>query len=174
MQKSYWSPTEPGCWRRRGINPLISVPPRRVAYARSHPPDGEGRAPVVAHSGEVREAALKLFEEIRGANYEHFLRGERGDEGAESSAAPASDNDRGWPLAGRTSSRTFSGCPIGSVWVGEVRIEEENRPCVPYRLELSEGGVLAGDLAFEYLDLGRGRRWCPVTAIEWFVEVGAP
>jgi hypothetical protein len=118
--------------------------------------------------------ALKLLEEIRGAKYEQFLRGEPGDGGTGSRAAPASDNDRGWPLAGRTSSRTFSGCPIRSVWVGEVRIDGENRPCVPYRLELSDGGVLAGDLAFEYLDLGRGRRWCPVTAIDWFMAGGAP
>jgi hypothetical protein len=122
----------------------------------------------------VREVALKLLEEIRGANYEQFLRGEPGDGGAESPGAPASDKDRRRPRSGRISSRTFSGCPIQSVWVGEVHIDQDRRPCVPYRLELSDGSVLAGDLAFEYLDLGRGRRWQPVEGVDWFLRGGIP
>lgn len=174
MRRNHWSPTEPVCWRRHGVRPAISVPSRRAAYTRSHALGAEERARVAAHSDEVRGVALKLFEEIRGADYEKFLRGESSDGDTGSRAALASDNGRVRPRAGRTSRRTFSGCPIQSIWVGEARIEGESRPCVPYRLELSDGGVLAGDLAFEYIDSGRGGRWYPVTGIDWFVEGGAP
>ncbi len=169
-RRCHWSPTKPACWRRRRIHRIISVRSRRVAHTRSDALPPQGRTYVAAHSDEARGVALKLFEQIRGADYEHFLRGEPGSGGAESRTAPAPDNDRRRPRAGRTSSRTFTGNPILSIEVGQVHIDGESRPRVPYRLTLSDGGVLAGDVTFEYVDLGEGAQWYPIDGIDWFLR----
>jgi hypothetical protein len=129
---------------------------------------GPGRA--TAPGCELRGAVLKLFEEIRDADYEQFLPGEPDDGGAESRAAPAADRSKS--DAAITSTHTFTGYPIASIEVGDVFLDDREKPTVPYRLTLTDGSVLAGDLVFEYVDRDGG--WYPVDSIEWLLGGEAP
>lgn len=158
---SRWSPARPRC-SRIGQDVPRREPQVQHGRRRSAPlPDP------MAHADEVRGAALKLFEDIRDADYDSFLRPARADEGKEApseatAATPSEEHDlENW------STHTFTGSPIVSIEVGAVFVDEENRPSVPYRLGLSDGSVLAGDLAFACIDVGRGPRWVPVGGIDW-------
>lgn len=170
--KAQWSPTEPPCWRH------FAGPPRSVMWARRAPEEGRpGRAVADrsyarAHAAEVRGVALKLFEEIQGVDYAHLLR----PDGPAPEASPQAEtvSSRAGEGQARASSRTLSECPLRSFGVADAYLDEAGRPCVPYRLELSDGGVIRGELAFEYLDFGSGGRWYPVDGLDWLLKGDGP
>ncbi len=173
--RSHWSPAEPACFRRWAGPVRKNMMWPRCLPGETRPGPGAadpGRATVDAW--ELRGAVLEVFEEIRGANYRQFLAGGPGNGGTDPRAGPRRDNARYRPRGGMTSPHTFTGCPIASIEVGDVFLDDRERPTVPYRLTLTDGSVLAGDLVFEYVDLGRGGCWYPVTGLDWLIEGSAP
>ncbi len=147
---------------------------RRVPDEGRPGPGAADRSYTLAHVAEVRGVARKLFEEIRDADYEQFLSADSRAPEAESHTESTAVSSGAREDPARVSCRTFRGCPIRSIWVGDAYIDGKSRPCVPYRLELSDGGGMSGNLAFEYLDLGGGGRWHPVEGIDWLLgEAGS-
>ena len=132
----------------------------------------EKLAQVRGNHEEIIQAAVQLLENIRNADYEHFL----------SSTSP------GWgkfPAAGsfymtrtnrpkwcRWVCNTFKENPIVSIEVGEVFfgnkeiMDKKGWPTVPYKLTLKNGKKLEGNLPFSYT---RGR-WLGMMGLDWHLE----
>jgi len=64
--------------------------------------------------------------------------------------------------------KTFKDRPIETVELGEVSTDKEDRPAVPYKLVLTDGTVLEGDLPFEYR--ARGQYWLAVHGLDWYLK----
>jgi len=134
----------------------------------------EKHAGAMEHPEEIVEAAEQLFEKIRNADYEHFLK-----------------KDVHWssfPIVGYYQTHhwfdvlvkwictTFKDNPIVQVEVGEVFKNPEvinqktELPTVPYKLTLKDGTVLEGNLPFEYnFDGGKGH-WHGIHGIDWHIK----
>jgi protocatechuate 3,4-dioxygenase beta subunit len=134
----------------------------------------EKHAGAMEHPEEIVEAAEQLFEKIRNADYEHFLK-----------------KDVHWssfPIVGYYQTHhwfdvlvkwictTFKDNPIVRVELGEVFKNPEvinqktGLPTVPYKLTLKDGTVLEGNLPFEYnFDGGKGH-WHGIQGIDWHIK----
>jgi len=134
----------------------------------------EKHAGAMEHPEEIVEAAEQLFEKIRNADYEYFLK-----------------KDVHWsnfPIVGYYQTHhwfdvlvkwictTFKDNPIVQVELGEVFKNPEmlnqntGLPTVPYKLTLKDGTVLGGNLPFEYnFDGGKGH-WHGIHGIDWHIK----
>ena len=134
----------------------------------------EKHACAMEHPEEIVEAAEYLFEKIRNADYEHFLK-----------------KDVHWssfPIVGYYQTHhwfdnlvkwictTFKDNPIIQVELGEVFKNPEvinkkkELPTIPYKLTLKDGTVLEGNLPFEYnFDGGKGH-WHGIHGIDWHLK----
>lgn len=134
----------------------------------------EKHAGAMEHPEEIVEATEQLFEKIRNADYEHFLK-----------------KDVHWnsfPIVGYYQTHhwfdhlvkwictTFQDNPIIQVELGEVFENPEiinkkkELPTIPYKLTLKDGTVLEGNLPFEYnFDGGKGH-WHGIQGIDWHLK----
>ena len=108
----------------------------------------------------IRQAAVRLFEAIRKADYENP---------GDWRAFPAPDSDYwvhsdapGWM---HWVCRHFRTNPIVAVELGEVFKGEGGRPTIPYKLIQKDGTVLQGNLPFEW-DV-RAQRWYGLEGLDW-------
>lgn len=169
--RSYWSPTPPSCWWSGRRRPGEVLQARHVPRRNTLLPDGRQLEYAAAHPDEVRSAALKLFQDVRDADYDSFLRSARAEKGKDAPLEHPAVTLSKEPDLRNWSCHIFTGSPIVSIEVGDALIDDENRPTVPYRLRLSDGGVLAGNLVFERIDCGRGPRWVPVGGVDWALHL---
>ncbi len=132
------------------------------------------------HAGEIKAAALLLFEKLRTADYADLL----------SYYRDGKWDPEGWkkfPTLGLYMVHTdypsfalwccthFKDNPIVDVQLGEVFIgdalivDKTGWPTVPYRLTLKDGATLAGNLAFNYDTNQDGGHWHGMEGIDWHV-----
>jgi hypothetical protein len=131
-------------------------------------------AEAVAHPQEVTQAATELFNKIRGADYDRFLKPDA--------------NWQQFPIVGYYQTHqwfdtlvkwigtTFKTNPIVTVELGQVYANpktinnQPGLPTVPYRLTLKDGATLQGNLPFEYnYDGGQGH-WHGIEGIDWHLQ----
>ncbi|MHC4525733.1 MAG: M56 family metallopeptidase, partial [Planctomycetota bacterium] len=129
----------------------------------------------------LSQLAKELFDKLRGANYEKVLSyynektGKWSRDGWKKLGIDYTVHTD-WPSFAVWVCRTLKDNPIVSVELGDVFISEkkdaaEKRfrvPAIPYKLTLQDGGVLEGDLYFEYRD--SGKRWQPAEGIDWHLQ----
>ena len=150
---------------------LTSRPPKKtdVQVESEKPKD------VLKHSAEVKEAAKQLFEKIRSADYDYFLRSKKPVWSKFPIGGHYMTHTR-WDKLVEWICKTFKGNPIVSVELGEVFIGDKEIkgktgwPTVPYKLTLRDGGVLEGDLAFEYNFDGGVGHWHGMEGIDWHLQ----
>ena len=126
------------------------------------------------HADEIIEAAERLFDRIRNADYDGFLTSEKNWNEFPTSgyymAHQRHDKLRVWIC------KTFRDNPIVSVELGEVFIGDKEIigkkgwPTVPYELTLKDGTVLEGDLAFKYDFFGGKDHWHGMEGIDWHLR----
>jgi hypothetical protein len=132
------------------------------------------QAQAMQNSQEVSRAAEELFNRIRGAKYDQFLK-------------PDADWHR-FPIFGYYQthqwfdvlvvwlSTTFKTNPIVSVELGQVYANpgeingQKGLPTVPYKVTLKNGAVLQGDLPFEYNHDGGKGHWHGIEGIDWHLQ----
>jgi hypothetical protein len=134
----------------------------------------EKQATAMEHPEEIVEAAEQLFEKIRNADYEHFLK-----KGAHWSSFPIVgyyQTHHWFDVLVKWICTTFKDNPIVQVELGEVFKNPEvinqktGLPTVPYKLTLKDGTVLEGNLPFEYnFDGGKGH-WHGIHGIDWHIK----
>ena len=123
---------------------------------------------------EIRQAAEQLFQKIRTADYDHFLK----------------DNVHwsGFPTVGyyqthhwfdvlvKWMCETFRANPIAGVELGEVFLNPEevngqkDLPAVPYRVTLQDGTVLEGNLPFQFAFDGDIPHWHGIEGLDWHLR----
>jgi len=114
--------------------------------------------------------AQKLFQDIRGADYQHFLTslGEDGAGGFPADYCVATD----FPAWVKWVCTTFSRNPIVEVQLGKVLRNDEGLPTVPYTLTLKDGATLSGNLPFR-CSVEHGRLvWQATTGLDWHLQPG--
>lgn len=118
------------------------------------------------HPEEIEQAAAKLFEAIRNADYERHRGGSYwqqfpgGD--VEYQVHHHADSWVKWIC------KNFAADPIESLEVGKMFEGEGGRPAVDYTVTLQSGRVLKGVLPFEYLP--RQQVWMGVHGIDWHLQ----
>lgn len=123
---------------------------------------------------EITQAANELFEKIRTADYDYFLK-------------PRANWQR-FPIVGFYQthhgfdnlvvwmSTTFKTNPIVKVELGKVVASpkevngQKGLPTVPYRLTLKDGSLLQGNLPFEYNFDGNKGHWHGLEGIDWHLQ----
>jgi len=130
----------------------------------------EKHARVTEHFDEVLAAARTLLEGIRDADYDYFLGGRE------------PDLSHPFPTVGRYMAntrhdlliewicKTFRQNPIMDIQLGDVFLNDDELPTVPYKLTLRDGAVLAGDLPFEYLIDDEGGHWHGKWGLDWHLQ----
>jgi len=131
-------------------------------------------AGAMEHPEEIVEAAELLFEKIRNADYEHFLK-----KGVNWSSFPIVgyyQTHHWFDVLVEWICTTFKDNPIVQVEFGEVFENPEvinqktGLPTVPYKLTLKDGTILEGNLPFEYnFDGGKGH-WHGIQGIDWHIK----
>jgi hypothetical protein len=134
----------------------------------------EKQASAMEHPEEIVEAAEQLFEKIRNADYEHFLK-----KGVHWSSFPIVgyyQTHHWFDVLVKWICTTFKDNPIVKVELGEIFENPEvinqktGLPTVPYKLTLKDGTVLEGNLPFEYnFDGGKGH-WHGIQGIDWHIK----
>jgi protocatechuate 3,4-dioxygenase beta subunit len=129
------------------------------------------------HPDEIVQAAEELFEKIRRADYDHFLK----------------DNAdwHDFPIVGyyqthhwfdvlvKWMSKTFKENPIVGVELGEVFENPEvindkkGLPTVPYKVTMQDGTVLQGNLPFEFNFDRDVAHWHGLHGIDWHLQDGS-
>lgn len=131
-------------------------------------------AQALDHPQEIKQAAQDLFERIRTAKYDDFLKD--------------SANWQPFPIVGfyqthkrfdflvKWMSQTFKTNPITRVEISDVFANpqaingHEGLPAVSYKLTLKDDTVLKGNLPFEYnFDGGKGH-WHGLEGIDWHLQ----
>ncbi len=123
---------------------------------------------------EITQAASDLFDKIRKADYDYFLK-------------PRANWQR-FPIVGFYQthqwfdnlvvwmSASFKTNPIANVELGKVFAcpkefnGQKGLPSVPYRLTLKDGSTLQGDLPFEYNFDGNKGHWHGLEGIDWHLQ----
>ncbi len=123
---------------------------------------------------EITRAAQTLFDKIRAANYDDFLK-----ENADWQTFPIVgfyQTHQWFDFLVTWMSRTFKTNPITRVELGEVFANPQKingyqgLPAIPYKLTLKDGTVLQGNLPFEYnFDGGKGH-WHGLEGIDWHLQ----
>jgi hypothetical protein len=126
------------------------------------------------HPEEIVQAAEQLFEKIRNADYDHFLK--------------KNSNWREFPIFGfyqthhwfdvlvKWLCETFRENPIVAVELGEVFKNpdvinnKKELPTVPYKVTLKDGTVLQGNLPFEFNFDGDIPHWHGIHGIDWHIQ----
>ncbi len=129
------------------------------------------------HPDEIVQAAEVLFEKIRNADYDRFLK--------------KNADWRDFPIVGyyqthhwfdvlvKWMCETFKGNPIVGVELGdvfenpEVINDKKGLPTVPYKLTLKDGAVLEGNLPFEFNFDGDVPHWHGLHGIDWHLQKGS-
>jgi protocatechuate 3,4-dioxygenase beta subunit len=134
----------------------------------------EKHASAMENPEEIVEAAEQLFEKIRNADYEHFLK-----KGVHWSSFPIVgyyQTHHWFDVLVKWICTTFKDNPIIQVELGEVFKSPEainqkiELPTIPYKLTLKDGTVLQGNLPFEYnFDGGKGH-WHGIHRIDWHIK----
>jgi protocatechuate 3,4-dioxygenase beta subunit len=134
----------------------------------------EKQAGAMEHPEEIVEAAEQLFDKIRNADYEHYLK-----KGVHWSSFPIVgyyQTHHWFDVLVEWICTTFKDNPIVQVELGEVFKNPEvinqktGLPIVPYKLTLKDGTVLEGNLPFEYnFDGGKGH-WHGIQGIDWHIK----
>jgi hypothetical protein len=112
------------------------------------------------HADEIRQEAARLFEAIRHADYTKPQAWR---------TFPSPDVEywvhRDAPGWTRWVCAHFRTNPIAQVDLGEVKLEANGRPAVPYRLRLEDRTVLEGVLPFEWR--ANSGRWEGLEGLDW-------
>ncbi len=137
--------------------PEIILHEETVAHAMDHPE-------------QFARMAQKLFQDIRGADYQYFLTSTNPDVGGEFPADYCAETrfDRwvNWVCT------TFSKNPITDVQLGKVFKGQDGLPAVPYTLTLKDGSALSGNLPFQ-CSIEQGRAvWQATTGLDWHLRPG--
>ena len=133
------------------------------------------------HADEIKQAARRIFENIRDADYAEILSYYRNGRNGKW----AQDGWKKFPTWGLYMVHTdypsfalwcsthFQDNPIvdiqlGDVFIGDTLVlDQTGWPTVPYKLTLKDGSTLAGNLPFRYVvDKGRGH-WHGMEGIDW-------
>ena len=131
-------------------------------------------AHAMEHPEEIVQAAEQLFEKIRNADYDRFLK--------------KNTNWRDFPIVGfyqthhwfdvlvKWLCETFRENPIVAVELGEVFKnpdvinDKKGLPTVPYKVKLKDGTVLQGSLPFEFNFDGDIPHWHGIHGIDWHLQ----
>jgi protocatechuate 3,4-dioxygenase beta subunit len=131
-------------------------------------------AHAMEHPEEIVQAAEQLFEKIRNADYDRFLK--------------KNSNWRDFPIVGfyqthhwfdvlvKWLCETFRENPIVAVELGEVFKnpdvinDKKELPTVPYKVTLKDGTVLQGSLPFEFNFDGDTPHWHGIHGIDWHLQ----
>ncbi len=123
------------------------------------------------HTEEITQAAKQLFENIRDANYDYFINSKIPDVWNEFPTAGYYTAYMGHNELVEWICKTFKNNPIVSITTGEVFVNENKLPTVPYKLSLKDGTVLEGNLPFEYeLIDGDKPHWHGIEGIDWHLQ----
>jgi len=134
----------------------------------------EKHAHAMDNAPEVLQAAADLFDKIRQADYEPFVR-----EKCDWQKFPLwgiYQTYKWFDVLVPWISRTFKDNPIVDVELGDVFISTQvisgrtGLPTVPYRLTLSDGALLQGNLPFEYNFDGDKGHWHGMQGIDWHLQ----
>ncbi|MBN2181459.1 MAG: hypothetical protein JW715_06065 [Sedimentisphaerales bacterium] len=145
-------------WHRGGKDWRQAIEDEKLACAMQNPE-------------EVVQAAEKIFEKIREADYDFFLDPNNKYSWQKFGISYMVHTD--YPSFVKWICTTFKSNPIVSVEVGEVFIGKKEIigktgwPTVPYKLTLKDGRILEGELPFNYSADGKGGHWHGMEGIDW-------
>lgn len=131
-------------------------------------------ANAMQYAPEVRLAAERLFDKIRTADYEHYLK--PGVPWGEFPIVGYYQTDHWFDVLVKWMCTTFKGNPIVKVELGQVFLNpkeingEKNLPTVPYEVTLKDGMVLKGNLPFEYSFDRDEPHWHGLHGIDWHLS----
>jgi hypothetical protein len=134
----------------------------------------ERRAHAMEHAAEVRLAAERLFENIKTADYEYYLR--EGVHWSEFSIVGYYQTHHWYDVLVKWICTTFKDNPIVNVELGQVFLNpeevnsEKNLPTVPYKITLKDGAKLEGNLPFKFTFDGDTPRWYGIHGIDWHLS----
>ena len=111
----------------------------------------------------VRQAAMRLFDAIRTANYE-----KPGDWRTFPSPDVEYQVYTDYPAWMRWICQRFRTNPIVAVDLGEVTQDAENHAAVPYKVTLNNGAKLQGVLPMQWD--ARGQQWFGVEGLDWHLD----
>lgn len=123
---------------------------------------------------EIRQAAEQLFQKIRTADYDHFLK-----DNVHWSSFPIVgyyQTHHWFDVLVKWMCETFRANPITGVELGEVFLNPEeingrkNLPTVPYRVTLQDGTVLEGNLPFQFAFDGDIPHWHGIHGLDWHLS----
>jgi hypothetical protein len=127
----------------------------------------DAEATVKKAAPDVAAAAKRLFEAIRGADYDHDWMKNKDWE-----HFPAKDVDytvaRNYPGWVRWVCREFKANPIQEVQLGQVFAGVDGHPTVHFALRLKDGKVLQGDLPFR--QNAKSKQWTGWKGIDWHLQ----
>ncbi len=122
------------------------------------------------HPDELIQAAEKLFNAIRDADYDSFVGGKNWNH------FPSDEVDyqvgRNYPGWVAWSCKTFANNSIQDVQIGEVLWSDKGLPAVRYSITLNDGKVLTGELPFRYN--ARLNGWTGIEGIDWHLQPPPP
>jgi protocatechuate 3,4-dioxygenase beta subunit len=123
---------------------------------------------------EIIEAAQLLFDGIRDADYDQILKsyvnGRWKKDGWKKFPPLHYQVYTDWPGFALWCCRTFKENPIIEIELGDVFLNKNNLPTVPYKLTLQDGTVLSGSLPFEYNFDGNEGHWHGIQGIDWHLK----
>ena len=132
------------------------------------------RAHALENPEEIIEAAQLLFDSIRDADYDQILNsyvnGRWKKDGWKKFPPLHYQVYTNWPGFALWCCRTFKENPIIDIELGDVFLNKNNRPTVPYKLTLQDGTVLDGNLPFEYNFGGDQGHWHGIQGIDWHLR----
>ncbi len=126
------------------------------------------------YAQEVRAAAQSLFEKIKTADYEHYLK--PGVHWSEFPIVGYYQTDHWFDVLVRWMCATFKDNPIVDVRLGQTFLNpaeingKKDLPTVPYELTLKNGRKLKGNLPFEYTFDGGEPHWHGLHGIDWHLN----
>lgn len=166
-----------GRWLNLGESQHSTIEGARASFARFclvRYPEIVLRQEAIARAMDRPEqfisTAHKLFQDIRGADYQYFLTSTKPDVSeefpADYCAETAFDRWVNWVCT------TFSTNPITDVQLGKAFRGQDGLPVVPYTLTLKDGGTLSGELPF-HCSVEDGRIvWQATTGLDWHLPPG--
>jgi hypothetical protein len=126
------------------------------------------------HAQEVRAAAQSLFEKIKTADYEHYLK--PAVHWSEFPIVGYYQTDHWFDVLVQWMCTTFKDNPIVNVQLGRVFLNpaeingKKDLPTVPYELTLKNGRKLKGNLPFEYTFDDGEPHWHGLHGIDWHLS----
>jgi hypothetical protein len=160
---------EHGRWLNEGNSVVSSLREARQRFMRRCAARQALAAPVPSarpnKEAEVLNAAARLFDAIRKANYEHP---------GDWHSFPASDVKycvhTDYPSWMRWICQQFRTNPIIALDLGEVVRQGDGRLAVPYKASLKNGASLKGVLPFDWD--ARGKHWYGIEGLDWHLQQG--